>query len=145
MGGHNLLPCCLASASWSSALSCCLQTPYLHFVAELTRAFPTRPIILLEARHVSVCLSWRAFSTDAMADTAVEILQRWGYQQDITSPFFRGYGILYLSFLGCPHPTGTYIVLSEVSLSISGRASTLCNRMCNPVLLVNLSIILDVI
>lgn len=54
-----------------------MQTPYLHFVAELTRAFPTRPIILLEARHVSVCLSWRAFSTDAMADTAVEILQRW--------------------------------------------------------------------
>lgn len=53
-----------------------LQTPYLHFVAELTRAFPTRPIILLEARHVSVCLSWRAHSTDAMADAAVQILQR---------------------------------------------------------------------
>ncbi|CAL8466496.1 g6032 [Coccomyxa elongata] len=56
-------------------------TPYLHFVAELTRAFPTRPIILLEARHVSVCLSWRAFSTDAMADAAVEVLQRHGFSQ----------------------------------------------------------------
>ncbi len=56
--------------------SSCVQTPYLHFVAELTRAFPTRPIILLEARHVSVCLSWRAFSTDVMADAAMHILKR---------------------------------------------------------------------
>ena len=54
----------------------CAQTPYLHFVAELTRAFPTRPIILLEARHVSVCLSWSSFSTDAMADVAMQVLKR---------------------------------------------------------------------
>jgi hypothetical protein len=57
---------------------CCAQTPYLHFVSELMRAFPTRPIVLLEARHVSVCLSWRSQSTDDMADVAADILRKYG-------------------------------------------------------------------
>jgi len=45
------------------------------------RAFPTRPIILLESRHVSVCLHWKAHSTDAMALAAKEILHKHGWQQ----------------------------------------------------------------
>jgi pimeloyl-ACP methyl ester carboxylesterase len=57
------------------------QTPYLHFVAELMRAFPTRPMILLEARHVSVCLHTYCHSTDAMASAAAAILARHGWKQ----------------------------------------------------------------
>ena len=45
------------------------------------RAFPTRPIILLESRHVSVCLHWRAHSTDTMAAAARDILKRHGWSQ----------------------------------------------------------------
>ena len=45
------------------------------------RAFPTRPIILLEARHVSVCLHWRALTTDQMAAAAQEILHKHGWDQ----------------------------------------------------------------
>ena len=45
------------------------------------RAFPTWPIILLESRHVSVCLHWKAHSTDAMALAAKEILHKHGWQQ----------------------------------------------------------------
>lgn len=58
-----------------------MQTPYIQFVHELMKAFPTRPVILLEARHVSICLSWRAVSTCDMADACAEILERHGWKQ----------------------------------------------------------------
>lgn len=73
---------CLPVKSLSERCSCpCLQTPYLHFIYEIMRAFPTRPVILLESRHVSVCLHWRAHSTDAMAQAAHDILDKHGWRQ----------------------------------------------------------------
>ena len=72
---------CLLEAPFDWAGLCCPQTPYLHFIHEIMRAFPTRPIILLESRHVSVCLHWKAHSTDAMALAAKEILHKHGWQQ----------------------------------------------------------------
>lgn len=62
-------------------LCVCLQTPYVQFVHELMRAFPNRPVVLLEARHVSICLSWRAVSTCEMADACAGILERHGWKQ----------------------------------------------------------------
>ena len=58
-----------------------VQTPYLHFIMELVNAFPTRPMVLLEARHVSVGLHLTGRTTDAMADAAADILAKHGWQQ----------------------------------------------------------------
>ena len=74
------------------------QTPYLHFIMELVHAFPTRPMVLLEARHVSVGLHTAGRTTDAMADAAVAILARHGWRQ--------------AAFMG--HSYGTF-VLSRVA------------------------------
>ena len=52
-------------------------TPYLLFVAALRRRFPRRPLLLLEARHVSVGLvPTRAASTCDVASAALEALRR---------------------------------------------------------------------
>ena len=53
-----------------------LQTPYLHFVGQLARAFNTRPMVLVECRHVSVNLTARAVTPDAVVAAMVQILRR---------------------------------------------------------------------
>ena len=90
----------------------CLQTPYLHFIHELMRAFPTRPIILLEARHVSVCLHWRALTTDQMAHAAQEILHKHGWDQ--AAFIGHSYGTFVMSRIAQLHQS---IVQSMVRLS----------------------------
>ncbi len=65
---------------------------------ELVNAFPTRPMVLLEARHVSVGLHTTGRTTDAMADAAAAILAKHGWQQ--------------AAFMG--HSYGTF-VLSRVA------------------------------
>ena len=49
-------------------------TPYLHFIAELASAAPARPLLLVEARHVSVGLAARAISTCDVAASVCAIL-----------------------------------------------------------------------
>ena len=53
-----------------------LQAPYLHFLHTLLREHPSRPFVLLEARHVSMCLHSTSHSTDAIALAAQQILNR---------------------------------------------------------------------
>lgn len=73
------------------------QTPYLHFIAELLRTLPGRPLVLLEVRAVSVSLTRRAVTADAVASAAAGILARHGWQ----SAAFVGhsYGTFVLSRL----------------------------------------------
>ena len=100
------------TGSGSDSLAIFLQTPYVHFVREIMRAFPTRPIILLESRHVSVCLHWRAHSTDAMATAARDILKRHGW---IQAAFIgHSYGTFVMSRIAQLHQP---IVQSMVRLS----------------------------
>ncbi len=90
-----------------------MQTPYIHFIHEIMRAFPTRPIILLESRHVSVCLHWHALSTDEMALAAKEILHKHGWQQ--AAFIGHSYGTFVMSRIAQLHQS---IVQSMVSLPI---------------------------
>ena len=76
------------------------------------RAFPTRPIILLEARHVSVCLHWRALTTDQMAHAAQEILHKHGWDQ--AAFIGHSYGTFVMSRIAQLHQS---IVQSMVRLS----------------------------
>ena len=52
--------------------------PSIH---EITLAFRTRPIVLLEGRHVSVCLSRQAMCSDDMAMAVRDILHNHGWAQ----------------------------------------------------------------
>ena len=76
------------------------QTPYLHFIAELLRTLPGRPLVLLEVRAVSVSLTRRAVTADAVASAAAGILERHGWQS--------------AAFVG--HSYGTF-VLSRLALT----------------------------
>ena len=58
-----------------------MQTPYLQLIHEITCAFRTRPVILLEGRHVSVCLARQALTTDDMAAAVKDILHKHGWSQ----------------------------------------------------------------
>lgn len=102
------------TGSGSDSLAIFLQTPYVHFVREIMRAFPTRPIILLESRHVSVCLHWRAHSTDAMATAAKDILKRHGWSQ--AAFIGHSYGTFVMSRIAQLHQP---IVQSMVRLSMT--------------------------
>ena len=100
------------------------------------RAFPTRPIILLESRHVSVCLHWRAHSTDAMALAAKEILHKHGWQQ--AAFIGHSYGTFVMSRIAQLHQP---IVQSMVGLqtrmsdrleqATSAKYSCSCREFCN--------------
>ncbi len=57
------------------------QTPYLHFLVEMARAFPSRPMVLLEAPHVSVGLSADAVGAEAVAGAAAAVLAARGWRQ----------------------------------------------------------------
>ena len=85
------------------------------------RAFPTRPIILLEARHVSVCLHWRALTTDQMAQAAQEILHKHGWDQ--AAFIGHSYGTFVMSRIAQLHQS---IVQSMVRLSL--RALSLLSQ-----------------
>ncbi|KAK9828088.1 hypothetical protein WJX81_002392 [Elliptochloris bilobata] len=56
-------------------------TPYLHFLLELGAACPGRPMVLLEAPHVSVGLTPRAVAAEAVAIGAAAVLARHGWAQ----------------------------------------------------------------
>ena len=86
----------------------------MHFVREIMRAFPTRPIILLESRHVSVCLHWRAHSTDTMAAAASDILKKHGWSQ--AAFIGHSYGTFVMSRIAQLHQP---IVQSMVRLSMT--------------------------
>ena len=58
-----------------------MQTPYLHFLLELAAACPRRPMLLLEAAHVSVGLTPRAVRAEAVAQAAAAALARHGWAQ----------------------------------------------------------------
>lgn len=51
-------------------------TPYLHFIWHLKRAFPMRPIVMLECRHISLSLCTRAVTPDTVMEAVVEMLRR---------------------------------------------------------------------
>ena len=53
-----------------------MQTPYLHFLLELAAACPGRPMLLLEAAHVSVGLTPRAVGAEAVAQAAAALSGR---------------------------------------------------------------------
>ncbi len=55
------------------------QTPYMHFIAEMLRALPGRPVVLLEVRAVSVSLTRRPVAADAVAAAAAGVLARHGW------------------------------------------------------------------
>ena len=61
----------LAADAWGGGM----QTPYLHFIAHLRRAFPGRPLVLLECRHVSLSLCTRAVTPDVVAQAIVQVLR----------------------------------------------------------------------
>ncbi len=102
-----------------------MQTPYIHFIHEIMRAFPTRPIILLESRHVSVCLHWRALSTDEMALAAKEILHKHGWQQ--AAFIGHSYGTFVMSRIAQLHQS---IVQSMVSLHLRSSLGDLEDQKC---------------
>ena len=56
-----------------------LQTPYLQFISQLLRIFSTRPMVLVECRHVSITLCSRAIQPDAVVAAMVEIMRRHGW------------------------------------------------------------------
>lgn len=68
---HQVLCTCQADAACRS-----LQTPYLHFIWHLKRAFPMRPIVMLECRHISLSLCTRAVTPDTVMEAVVEMLRR---------------------------------------------------------------------
>jgi hypothetical protein len=53
-----------------------LQAPYLQFLQTLLCEHPSRPFVLLEVRHVSMCLHFTSHSTDAIALAVQQILNR---------------------------------------------------------------------
>ncbi|KAK9809735.1 hypothetical protein WJX73_001115 [Symbiochloris irregularis] len=56
-------------------------TPYIHFIWQLMRDYPMRPIVLLECPHVSLSLCSRAVTPDVVADAVVEVLRRRRWQR----------------------------------------------------------------
>ncbi len=105
----------------------CLQTPYLQFIHELTCAFRTRPIVLLEGRHVSVCLSRQSLCSDDMATAVRDILQQHGWAQ--AAFIGHSYGTFVLSRIAqihkpiihsmvrsCPTPLPVSVFLCAPSL-----------------------------
>lgn len=105
----------------------CLQTPYLQFIHELTCAFRTRPIVLLEGRHVSVCLSRQSLCSDDMAMAVRDILQQHGWAQ--AAFIGHSYGTFVLSRIAqihkpiiqsmvrsCPTPLPVSVFLCAPSL-----------------------------
>lgn len=58
-----------------------VQTPYLHFLAQLRRAFSSRPMVLLECRHVSVTLFAQAVGDDKVVAALVEVMRRHGWSR----------------------------------------------------------------
>lgn len=78
-----------------------MQAPYLHLIHELTCAFRTRPILLLEGRHVSVCLSRLCLCSDDMAAAVTDILQQHGWAQ--AAYIGHSYGTFVLSRIAQLH------------------------------------------
>jgi pimeloyl-ACP methyl ester carboxylesterase len=77
-------------------------TPYLPLILELSRLLPGRPVVLLEARHVSVGLAARAASTDQVADAARAVLASHGWAS--AACVGHSYGTFVLSRLAQAHP-----------------------------------------
>jgi len=77
-------------------------TPYVHFIAQLVGAAPSRPTVLVEARHVSVGLASRAASTDDVAAAVVSILDARAWPR--AACVGHSYGTFVLSRLMQAHP-----------------------------------------
>ena len=86
------------------------------------RAFPTRPMVLLEARHVSVCLHTYCHSTDAMAAAAAAILARHGWKQ--AAFMGHSYGTFVLSRIAQLHRP---LVQSMVRAPVQGPSFSDCS------------------
>lgn len=60
---------------------CVLQTPYIHFMRMLFAATSSHPMIVLEFRHVSMRLCYRAGEVDHAAHAVASIVQRQGFKE----------------------------------------------------------------
>lgn len=48
-------------------------------IAELIEALPDRPFLLMEKPHVCLGLTWRAVSTDTVADAIASLMEKQGW------------------------------------------------------------------
>ena len=55
---------------------CAMQTPYIHFIWKLTRAFPSRPVVLIECPQVSLGMATHAVTPDVVMLAIVEFMHR---------------------------------------------------------------------
>ncbi len=75
---------CLLLSHTLHVIDCCfcpLQTPYIHFMRMLFAATSSHPMIVLEFRHVSMRLCFRAGEVDHAAHAVAAIVQRQGFKE----------------------------------------------------------------
>ena len=101
-----------------------VQTPYLQFIHELTSAFRTRPIVLLEGRHVSVCLSRQSLCSDDMATAVRDILRQHGWAQ--AAFIGHSYGTFVLSRIAQIHKPIIQSMVRSPPLIYTGSAAVPC-------------------
>lgn len=91
-------------------------TPYIPLILELARLLPRRPVLLLEARHVSVGLAPRAASTDEVAAAARAVLAAHGWAS--AACVGHSYGTFVLSRLAqtAPDVVQSLVLLDPVCM-----------------------------
>ena len=91
-------------------------TPYVPLILELAKLLPRRPVLLLEARHVSVGLAPRAASTDEVATAARTVLATHGWTS--AACVGHSYGTFVLSRLAqtAPEVVQSLVLLDPVCM-----------------------------